>query len=138
MGLQLVHGIIGRAHDLDPEFAQQALRGKGVLGELGIAVIVNFAGRRWVQPLVLDAEGTLQLHVRPVVQRIAECVGHGARPSDEFFVRRGIAGDVALVDAVGPQELREVHEVRTDHVHLHTGARDFDRDALARYTLADA
>ena len=102
MGLQLVHGIIGRAHDLDPEFAQQALRGKGVLGELGIAVIVNFAGRRWVQPLVLDAEGTLQLHVRPVVQRIAQRIGHGVGPHLEFLPVGCITRAIPFRDAIRP------------------------------------
>ncbi len=52
----------------------------------------------------MDVEVTLELHVDPVVHRIAEGVGHGLSESLEFIAGISIAGDAVFTYAVGAQQ----------------------------------
>jgi hypothetical protein len=47
-----------------------------------------------------DTEVAREFEMCPVVERIAERVRDGARPCDEFVVRRGAAGAVFFIHAV--------------------------------------
>ena len=72
------------------------------LGEFGVGLLPDFRGGLAVEQTV-ETEVALQLEVRPVVERIAQRVRDGLGPGLKFLARRGVAGDEALVDAVGAQ-----------------------------------
>ena len=100
MPAQIVHGIVGGADELDAGLADDAPDGHIRLGQDGVALLVDFHGVVTVQGLG-DAEVALQLQVGPVVQGVANQVGHGLGPLLKFFGGGGVAGDVVLGHAAG-------------------------------------
>ncbi len=99
MMTEIVGRIIGGADDFDVKFLKDALRGE-IVGEKGVGALPD--GRRggFVEQ-VGDSEIALQLEMSPMIKGIAQGVGNGAGPSQEFFVRGGITGDVSFGDAIG-------------------------------------
>ena len=49
-----------------------------------------------------EAEKGFQFLMRPVIKRIADALGNGFRPLEEFFLIRRIAGYIAFFHAAGP------------------------------------
>lgn len=99
--LQRVGGVVGSAYQLHAVAAHEAAGRHGrVGGQARVALVENLAGRLGVERTV-DAEGRAQLHVRPVVQRVAEGVRHGLGPLLKLLPVGSVAGDIALVHAVG-------------------------------------
>ena len=98
---QVVGRIVGGADDGHAEPAQQAQGREAVLLQPRVAPVEDGArgGRR---QQVVHAERPPQLHVRPVVQRVAHRVGHRARPRLELLPGRCVSRAVPLVHAVGP------------------------------------
>ena len=84
---QVVGRIVGGADRLHVELAQDAVRAQFVRGQQRVGLLPDARGAALVQQFV-DAEVALQLQVRPVVERIAQRVRHGARPGQELLVRR--------------------------------------------------
>ena len=100
MPMQIIGGIISGAQQLDTGLADNAAGGHIRLGQDGIALLVNlhgiFAGQR-----LIHIEVALQLQMGPVVQRIADEVGHGLGPLLELFCQSGIAGNIMLSHTAG-------------------------------------
>ena len=71
------------------------------LPQLRVRLLPNAFAARFVQQLV-DSEIALQLQVRPMVERIAQRVGHGARPRQKFLLGRPGSGAVLFADPIGP------------------------------------
>ena len=88
---EVVHRIIRGADDLDLHFFQDALGRERGRGEFFIRLLPDFFRRGFAEQ-VGDAEITLQLQVRPMIQGIAQRVGNGLGPGDELVMRRGAAG----------------------------------------------
>ena len=101
VAVQVVDGVVGGAHALHVVVLHEAASGELGEPELLVALVEDFAcGLRREE--LLDAEGGLQLQVGPVVEGVAEGVGHGLGPLLELLPVGGVlAGAVALVDAVG-------------------------------------
>ena len=90
--------VVGRADDGDLVGREDVVHPHA--GQLGIGLLPDGVRRLRADDLV-DAEVALQLEVRPVVERVAEGVGHGGAPGVELLARRGIPGADALRHAVG-------------------------------------
>ncbi len=98
--LQAVGGIVRGAEDFDvPALEQSPARVFGRL-EPARARFVD-AGRGAGVEDVIDPESALQLQVRPVVERVAQRVGHGFGPLLELGVIARRARTVLLLDAQG-------------------------------------
>src|SRR5438067_2734499 len=77
------------------ELVQNALDCEIPIRELIIRALPNLFRSALVEQLVY-AEVSLEFKVRPVIQRISECVRDGARPRQEFLIRVCIASAVPL------------------------------------------
>ena len=99
MMLETVRRVVSRAHHLDVETLHYVLRAELLGVQHGGAGVVNLACRLRFQYRV-DAENAAQLHVSPVIQRVAHGVGDGRRPLLEFLVIAPVACDILLADAV--------------------------------------
>ena len=97
---QVVRRVVRGADDLDFEFFEQALGREIRGGELRVGFLPNFRGGLLAQQ-IRDAEIPFQFEVRPMIQRVAECVRNRFGPGFEFLLRRGVAGDEFFGDAVG-------------------------------------
>ena len=98
--VQRVDRVVGRADDRHAELPQQPLRREVGPGEELVAVVADPPrGVRLEQ--LRDAERTLQLQVRPVVERVAQRVRHRLRPRLELLPVRRVAGAEPLRHAVG-------------------------------------
>src|SRR5262249_45064763 len=92
---------IVRGTDVDnTELLQDPLHGQIYLRELFVRAIPDLFRGVLVEQLV-NAEVTLQLQVRPVIQRITKCVRDGPCPRQEFFVWVRTSGAVPFRDTVG-------------------------------------
>ena len=102
--LEGVGGIVGGADDRHLELLEEAQGREGILLQEGARALEDLPGRpRGEQGL--DPEGPLQLHVRPVVERVPQGLGHGGGPGLELLEVRGVSGDEPLghpVRAHGP------------------------------------
>ena len=98
VGLQIVRRVVGGADQLHVG-PPDDLPHRQLL-ELLIALLVNLHGVVPVQGLG-DAEVPLELQVRPVIQRIADQVGHGLRPLLELLRRRRVPRDILLRHPAG-------------------------------------
>ena len=101
MVAEVVNRVVGRAHDRHPEALQQPEGRESVFLEPLVAAVED-APRRRRREQVLDAERPPQLHVRPVIERAAQGVGHGPGPRLELLPRRGVTRAEPLGHAVGP------------------------------------
>ena len=99
---QVVRRIVRGADDLDLHFFQDALRGHFRRGEHFVGLIPDAVGGFFIEQF-RDTEVAFQFEVRPVIKRVAQRERHGGGPGAELFARRGVAGDEAFSDAVGPQ-----------------------------------
>src|SRR5262249_33917139 len=97
---KVVGRIVSRAHHLNPELAQNSLRGQ-ILGQRSVGALPNGRSRLLIEKVV-DAEISLQFQMRPVVERIAQGVGNGSGPGQKLIVMRGLSGDISFGDSVGP------------------------------------
>ena len=99
--VQVVNGVVGGADALHIVMLHQATGRKLRLLQLLIALVENLAGGLWREQF-LDAKGSLQFQMGPMVERVAQGVGNGLCPLLELLpVGSVLAGAVALVDAVG-------------------------------------
>ena len=97
MMAEIIGGVVGGADDFNVEFLKNSLRCQALESSVGVLP----DGRRgFLVEQVSDAEVALQFEMRPVVKRIAQCVGYGACPGEKFFVGRGVASDVLFRNAV--------------------------------------
>ena len=97
---EIVGRIVGGADGPHFELGEDAV-GAELIGLEQLAGAVPDALRAGFVQQLVDAEVALQLQVRPVVERIAQSVGNGARPGAELLLGRDVAGAIGLVDAVG-------------------------------------
>ena len=97
---QVVGGIVGGAEGGDVELAEDALGAQFVGGQQFVGAVPDALRARFVEQFV-DAEVALQLQVRPVIQRVAQGIGHGAGPGQELLVGVHRPGAKPLVHAVG-------------------------------------
>ncbi len=100
MGLQIVHGIVGGADQLDAVFADDAPDGHIGLMKDGVALLVNLHGVVAGEGL-MDAEVALQLQMGPVIEGVADEVRYGLAPLLELFRGGGVAGDVLFRHTAG-------------------------------------
>ena len=98
---QVVGGVVGGAEGPHVELRQDAVGAQIVRWRASSLARSQMRGALRLVEQLVDAEIALQLQVGPVIQRIAQRIRNGARPGQEFFVRRRVAGAIALVDAVG-------------------------------------
>jgi len=64
-------------------------------------VLPDFGSGAFVEEFV-NAEIALQFEMRPMVERIAETVGDGGSPGEEFVIRGCVTGAERFGDAIGP------------------------------------
>ena len=97
MVAQVVDRVIGCADHLHVKFLENFLDGQTC--ESGVRALPDFRSRVLIQQIV-DSEITLEFEMSPVIERIAQGIRDRSRPSQEFLVRGGVAGDVFFRDAV--------------------------------------
>jgi hypothetical protein len=97
--VERVGRIVGGADDGDLGHGQEIVHAQ--LAQLGVGFFPDL-GRALAIEQDVDAEIALQLQVGPVIQRIAQRVGHGFRPGLEFLHGLRVAGAKALGHAVRP------------------------------------
>ena len=98
--LKRVGRIVRGADHGHAERGEQPQHREARLAQSCVAGVEHLARRRPRQADV-NAERAPELHMRPVVEGVAQRVGHDARPRVETLPIRRIAGDDRLVDAVG-------------------------------------
>ncbi|MNC33697.1 hypothetical protein D3C75_821010 [compost metagenome] len=100
--LTMVAQIVGRIiRGTDPFYigtGNQPLGCEAILGNQGIAVVINPPPILRIQ-LLLHAEIGFQLQRRPMIQRVADCIGQHFAPLGELFLIRGVTGNIFLFDA---------------------------------------
>ena len=101
--LEAVGRVVGRADQAHVGAAHEVAAGEVVLGELGVGEVPDLLGRLAVEHALI-AEEAPELEVAPLVDGVADAALEGLRPLLELLARRGVAGDEALVDAVGAHE----------------------------------
>jgi len=97
---EVVGRVVGGGDESDVEFLEDAACGELGSGEALVGAIPDLGSSVFVEEAI-DAEVTFEFEVGPVEERVAEGMGHGACPGEEFFVGRRVAGAVAFVHAVG-------------------------------------
>ena len=97
---QVVGGIVGGADGPHFELREDAVDAQ-LIGRQQFAGAVPDALRAGFVQQLVDAEVAFQLQVGPVVERVAQGVGNGARPGAELLLGRDVAGAIGFVDAVG-------------------------------------
>src|SRR3954451_24242214 len=100
MVAQRIAWIVCSAHHFHSELLQNSVRTQ-VSGECGIGALPNRWSRRFIEQIA-DSEIALQFKVSPVIERVPQRVGNGARPCQKLLVRRGIARDKSFRDTVRP------------------------------------
>ncbi len=99
MVLQRIGGIVCRAERPYVELAEDAVGGEGVILEPLTRAFPDARGCRRIEKL-RDVEVSLQLEVRPVIQRVPQALRDGLRPGEKFVVGWGVTGAVPFVQAV--------------------------------------
>ena len=66
-----------------------------------VAIFPDAFGGGWAEQAIRDAKVAIEFEMAPVVEGIAEEVGHGGGEFFEFFPIRSVSGAVSLMDAVG-------------------------------------
>ena len=97
---EVVGRVIGGADGAHVEVLEQAAHAQRIGGEQLVAAVVYGVGIGGRQQLA-DRERAAQLHVGPVVHRVADGVRHHLCPGPELGAVVGAAGDQLLVDAEG-------------------------------------
>ncbi len=87
MVLQAIHRIVGGAKRDDVEPLEDALRAQLRRGQELAGLLPDALRAGFVEQLV-DAEVAFQLEVGPVIERVAQGVGHRSCPGLEFLERR--------------------------------------------------
>ena len=101
--LKAVGGVIGSADHADVGLLDQVAAGKASLSELGVGKVPDLLSGFAVQD-TLVAKVTLKLQVAPLKDGVAHATAQGLGPLLELLASRGIAGNEALVDAVGTHQ----------------------------------
>jgi hypothetical protein len=83
--------IVGGADRLDAELAEDPLRAQLRRFQRLVRAVPHAVGALLIQQFV-DAEVTLQLEMRPVIERIAQRLRHRLRPRKKLVARRSVAG----------------------------------------------
>jgi hypothetical protein len=96
---QRVDRVIGGTHHGDTEVLEQGLRRETGLGEQRVAPVEDAARGPRIEKLP-DAERALELHVGPVVERVAECERDGPRPRLELLPVRCVPRTGSLRDPI--------------------------------------
>jgi len=98
--LQRIGRIVGGADDGNPELPEEPPGRVAGFREQLVAAVEDAPRAARLEQL-RDAERALELHVRPVVERVAERVRHRPGPRLELLPVRSIPGAEALRDPVG-------------------------------------
>ena len=101
--LKAVGGVVGGADHADVGLLDQIAAGKAGLGELSVGEVPDLLGGIAVKD-ALVAKETLELQVAPLKDGVAHATTQGLGPLLELLASGGIAGDEALVDAVGAHQ----------------------------------
>ena len=97
---QVVGRVVGGAHGLHVELADEGLAAEFGRSQLGVALVKDFTGGGGAQQFV-NAEHARQLQVRPVVQGVPHGVGNGLGPLLEGLPGAVLAaGEIVLGNAV--------------------------------------
>jgi hypothetical protein len=99
--LQAVDGIVGGAHQRHVHLPHDPAAGELVLRQLGPRLFPDALGRLERKQPMGDAQRTPQLHVRPMIQGIAERGRDRLGPFLELIPVRRIAGAITFGHAVG-------------------------------------
>ncbi|OPZ70542.1 MAG: hypothetical protein BWY82_02027 [Verrucomicrobia bacterium ADurb.Bin474] len=100
---QIIHRIIGCAHNLHLELPKQSLRGEtGIRHPLGRDLPDAF--RIGLIDNQVTIKNPLQLKMAPMIHRIPDRVGHGPRKRHKLFFWHRIPGAKALRNTVGPHQ----------------------------------
>lgn len=99
--MEVVNRVICRADTLHVIVFHQTTGGELRLLQFLVTLIENLtSGLRREQ--FLDAEGSLQLQMCPVIQRVAECIRHRLSPFLEFLPVAGVlTGAIFLINTIG-------------------------------------
>ena len=102
MMFERVNGIVGRTDDFHIHLKHK-IAGTVIRCAQHLATgLIDFLGGFRVEQLVY-AEITLQFHMGPVIERIAQAVRNSLGPLFEFFVVTGSTGAEAFLDTVSAQ-----------------------------------
>ena len=101
--LKAVGGVVGGADHADVGLLDQVAAGKAGLGELCVSEVPDLLGGIAVED-ALVAKETLELQVAPLKDGVAHATTQGLGPLLELLASGGIAGDEALVNAVGAHQ----------------------------------
>ena len=101
--LKAVGGVVGSADHADVGLFDQVAAGKAGLSELGVGKVPDLLSGFAVQD-ALVAKVTLKLQVAPLKDGVAHATAQGLGPLLELLASRCIAGNEALVDAVGTHQ----------------------------------
>ena len=96
--LQRIHRVVGGADGFGIAHGNQAARGVAGLLQRLVSEVPHFVSGLGAQRTVI-AEEALQFQMRPVVQRIANCLADNLRPLAELLVVARAAGDVVFIHA---------------------------------------
>ncbi|OPZ71068.1 MAG: hypothetical protein BWY82_01845 [Verrucomicrobia bacterium ADurb.Bin474] len=103
MPTQIIHWIIGCAHNLHLEMSKQSLgRKTRIRHPLGRNLPNAF--RIYLVDNEVAVENTLQLEMTPMIHRIPDRVGHGPGERHKFLFWRGVSSAKALRNTVGPHQ----------------------------------
>src|SRR6202140_529890 len=97
---EVIGRIVGGAYNVDTKFLKNGVPGQ-TAGQCSIRPLPDCRSGLLIEQF-RNAEVALQLQVRPVIERIAQRVGHGSRPGQKFLVGRGAPSDVLFRNPIGP------------------------------------
>ena len=103
MPLKAVGRVVGGANHADVGLLDQVAAGEAGLGELSVGKVPDLLGGLAVED-ALVAKVALELQVAPLKDRVTHATAQSLGPLLELLASRGIAGDEALVDAVGAHQ----------------------------------
>ena len=98
--LEGIRRIVGGADDLYVRSLDEIFSGEFLLGEALVHLVPDPLTAVLVESLVY-IEVSLELEVSPVIEGVADKVGHGLSEGEELLVLVAVTGDELLLDAVG-------------------------------------
>ena len=96
--LQRIHRVVSGADGFDIAHGNQAARGVAGLLQRLVSEVPHFVSGLGAQRAMIAKEA-LQFQMRPVVQRIADCLADNFRPLAELLVVARAAGNVVFIHA---------------------------------------
>ena len=96
---QRIERIVGRADQHDFHLPHDAATRHVVSGEHCVAMLPNPPRRLGIEQAVADPQRPFEFQVGPVIERIAECLGHHLGPLFEFLPVRSVTCAIAFRDA---------------------------------------